>query len=78
MLLVFDLLHHRADTNLRVDYYCSKWAWDSPCKPFSKESVARFKDGMRKVRLWPEDLADVNIFTSMLTEMRSRYAVCMG
>jgi hypothetical protein len=41
----------RADTDLRVDYYCSKWAWDAPCKPFSKESIANFKDASRKVCL---------------------------
>uniref|UniRef100_A0A383VDD3 Glycoside hydrolase family 42 N-terminal domain-containing protein n=1 Tax=Tetradesmus obliquus TaxID=3088 RepID=A0A383VDD3_TETOB len=37
-----------ADTDLRVDYYCSKWAWDAPCKPFTKKSIASFRDAMRK------------------------------
>lgn len=44
---------HWAKTN-KVDYYCAKFEWNTPCLPFTKEVVDRFTVGftkcMQKVR----------------------------
>lgn len=40
--------------NQKVDYFCNKWEWDSPCEAFTWDKVARFergiKDCIQKVR----------------------------
>jgi hypothetical protein len=38
--------HPRAE-NQRPDYFCSRYEWDSPCQPFTKETIARFAKGFK-------------------------------
>lgn len=33
--------------NQKVDYYCNKWEWDSPCEPFNWDKIARFQKGFK-------------------------------
>ena len=33
--------------NQRVEYYCNKYEWDSPCEPFTPEKIAKFAKGFK-------------------------------
>jgi hypothetical protein len=36
-----------AKTDQRVDYYCMKDVWDSPCLPFNTDTIRQFKEGIK-------------------------------
>ncbi|KAI8472826.1 MAG: hypothetical protein J3K34DRAFT_519379 [Monoraphidium minutum] len=44
--------------NQKVDYYCNKWEWDSPCEAFSWDKIARFEKGFKDCLQKAHDMFD--------------------
>jgi hypothetical protein len=44
--------------NQKVDYYCDKWEWDSPCEPFDAMRVERFAKGIKDCIQKAHDMFD--------------------
>ncbi|GBF95536.1 hypothetical protein Rsub_08517 [Raphidocelis subcapitata] len=41
-----------------VDYFCSRWEWDKPCEPFTKDTIARFAKGFKDCLQKAHDMFD--------------------
>jgi hypothetical protein len=44
--------------NTTVDYFCSKWEWDSACEPFTAATIARFAKGIKDCIQKAHDMFD--------------------
>lgn len=44
--------------NQKVDYFCDKWEWDSPCEAFNQDKVQRFERGIKSCIQKAHDLFD--------------------
>ena len=44
--------------NQKVDYFCSRYEWDSRCEPFTPKTIARFSKGFKDCLQKAHDMFD--------------------